>query len=114
MSGLILSIPFIFVLSIVLSAVLYLIGGLISPKVKKIAGKFTSYACGEDLPAIKLQVNAEDFFIYTTYFLIFDVLAFMLATTLGKPGFFPILFIIIAFIASLMLSSVHGTEEKWA
>ena len=111
-SELILSIPFIFILSTILGAALYLIGGMIAPKVKKTADKLAPYACGEDLPAKKLQVNAEEFFIYATYFLIFDVVAFMLATSLGKPGFFPTLFIAIFFVASLVLLSVRRVKER--
>ncbi len=101
------SIPSIFVLSILLGVILYIIGSIIAPRVKKTAGKLAPYACGEDLPAEKLQVNAEEFFIYATYFLIFDVVAFMLATSLGKPGFFPILFIAIILVSSLVLFPVR-------
>ncbi len=97
------SITLVFVLSVLLGVVLYVIGSIIAPKAKKTAGKLAPYACGEDLPAEKLQVNAEEFFIYATYFLIFDVVAFMLATSLGKPGFFPILFIAIILVSSLVL-----------
>jgi NADH:ubiquinone oxidoreductase subunit 3 (subunit A) len=107
------SIPLIFGLSILLSVVLYLIGSIIAPKVKKTAEKLAPYACGEDLPAEKLQVNVEEFFVYATYFLIFDVAAFMLATSLGKPGFFPVLFIAIILVASVVLFSVRvrGVEK---
>ncbi|UCF58549.1 MAG: NADH-quinone oxidoreductase subunit A [Candidatus Bathyarchaeota archaeon] len=101
------SIPLIFGLSILLGVVLYLIGSIIAPKVKKTTEKLAPYACGEDLPAEKLQVNAEEFFVYATYFLIFDVVAFMLATSLGKPGFFPILFIAIILVAAVVLFSVR-------
>ena len=101
------SIPLIFVLSISLGVILYIFGSIIAPKVKKKPEKLAPYACGEDLPAEKLQVNAEEFFIYATYFLIFDVVAFMLATSLGKPGFFPILFIAIILVSSVVLFSVR-------
>lgn len=101
------SITLVFVLSVLLGVVLYVIGSIIAPKAKKTAGKLAPYACGEDLPAEKLQVNAEEFFIYATYFLIFDVVAFMLATSLGKPGFFPILFIAIILVSSVVLFPVR-------
>jgi NADH:ubiquinone oxidoreductase subunit 3 (subunit A) len=101
------SIPLIFVLSILLGVILYIFGSIIAPKVKKRTGKLAPYACGEDLPAEKLQVNAEEFFIYATYFLIFDVVAFVLATSFGRPGFFPILFIAIILVASVVLFSVR-------
>lgn len=101
------SIPLIFVLSILLGIILYIFGSIIAPKVKKTAGKLAPYACGEDLPPEKLQVNAEEFFIYATYFLIFDVVAFVLATSFRNPGFFPILFIAITLAASVVLFSVR-------
>jgi len=101
------SIPLIFVLSILLGVILYIFGSIISPKVKKKPEKLAPYACGEDLPAEKLQVNAEEFFIYATYFLIFDVVAFMLATSFGEPGFFPVLFIAVILVASVVLFSVR-------
>ncbi|MCD6504720.1 NADH-quinone oxidoreductase subunit A, partial [Candidatus Bathyarchaeota archaeon] len=47
----------------------------------KSAGKSAPYACGEDLPAEELKVNLERFFVFAVYFLIFDVLAFILATS---------------------------------
>ena len=112
-SELSLSLPFIFILSIILGVALYLIGSLIAPKARKTAETLAPYACGEDLPAEKLQVNAEEFFIYATYFMIFDIVAFMLATSLGKPGFFPILFSIIILIASLVLFQVRRVKERW-
>lgn len=70
---------------IALSAVLliYLIGGRISAKGQKTSGKLRPYASGEDFPAEKIQVNLESFFLYAIYFLVFDVLAFVLATSLG-------------------------------
>lgn len=107
----ILSIPLIFFLSMILSIVLYLVGGVISAKVKKTAAKLAPYACGEDLPVRRLQVNAEEFFIYAAYFLIFDIVAFMLATSLGNPGFFPILFIVVVLVASVTLPLVRRMEE---
>ena len=106
------SIPLIFVLSILLGVILYIFGSIIAPKVKKTTEKLAPYACGEDLPAEKLQVNTEKFFIYATYFLIFDVVAFMLATSLGKPGFFPILFIAIILVASVVLFSVRVRQVE--
>lgn len=106
------SIPLIFVLSILLGVILYIFGSIIAPKVKKTTEKLAPYACGEDLPAEKLQVSTEKFFIYATYFLIFDVVAFMLATSLGKPGFFPILFIAIILVASVVLFSVRVRQVE--
>lgn len=107
------SISLVFCISILLGAILYLIGTVVAPRVKKTGDKLAPYACGEDLPADKLQINAEEFFVYATYFLIFDVVAFLLATSLGKPGFIPILFIAIVMAASLVLSSFQWVRNRW-
>jgi NADH:ubiquinone oxidoreductase subunit 3 (subunit A) len=48
-------------------------------------GKLAPYACGEPIPATKVRLNVENFFIYAVYFMIFDVLGFILATTLSQP-----------------------------
>lgn len=107
------SLALAFSISLLLGLVLYVIGFVVAPRNKKKGDKLAPYACGEDLPAVKLQVNAEEFFVYATYFLIFDVVAFMLATSLGKPGFFPILFIGIVMAASLVLFSFQWVRTKW-
>jgi NADH:ubiquinone oxidoreductase subunit 3 (subunit A) len=97
------SLPFVFMISLVTSILLYWYGGRISPKVAKSPGKLSQYACGEEVPAQKLQVNVERFFIYAVYFLVFDILAFMLATSLGSPGFMPALYATITLLAVVLL-----------
>lgn len=101
------SLPFIFLLSLVVGLVLYLIGDLIGAKGEESGGKTTPYACGEDLPPLKFRVDVERFFIYAVYFLIFDVLAFILATSLGTPGLPP------AVYAFIVLMSVAVLLPLW-
>lgn len=96
------SIPFIFVLSLVIGLIFYWIGGRIAPKVKRTPGTLATYACGEDFPPIRLQLNEERFFLYTVFFMIFDILAVVLATSLARPGMLPALYALIVF-ASVML-----------
>lgn len=67
------------------------------------ASKVAPYACGEDLPPERLQVDMEKFLIYAVYFLIFDVLAFILVTSLYSPGFFPIIYASIGLMAAVFL-----------
>ena len=66
-------------------------------------GKVAPYACGEDLPARKLQVDAGRFLIYVVYFLIFDILAFIVATSLNTPGYFPTVYVLIVLMAVTVL-----------
>jgi NADH:ubiquinone oxidoreductase subunit 3 (subunit A) len=100
---------------IALSAVLilYALGGRISAKGRKTSGKLSSYASGEDFPSEKLQVNLESFFLYAIYFLVFDVLAFVLSTSLGvfasgSPAsllIFPLIYAAIVLAAIVLIPS---------
>ncbi len=110
MSGFIFSVSLIFLLSLVFSASLYLIGSFIAPKGKNTVNKLAPYACGENLSAKKFQVNAERFFIYITYFIIFDISAFILTTSFGH-GFYPIVFCIIILLAIVTLLPLWRREE---
>ena len=98
-----LSLPFIFLLSLLVSSILYCIGSLISQKAKETrrSGKFEPYACGESLPAKKLQINIERFFLYVMLFMIFDVTAFLLSISFNASFMYPIVFI--AVISSSLL-----------
>jgi len=76
---------------------------MIGAKGEKTEGKVAPYACGEDLLPLKLQVNAERFLIYAVYFLVFDILAFILATSLNTPGPFPAIYALIVLMAVVIL-----------
>ena len=102
-TDIVVSLPFIFFLSIVVGLILYLVGWIIGAKGKKTAGKVAPYACGEDLPAQRLQVDVERFLIYAVYFLIFDILAFILATSLNTLGHFPVIYALIVLMAVVVL-----------
>ena len=102
-SDLLVSLPFIFFLSLVIGLIFYIVGGIVGAKGEKTEGKVAPYACGEDLPARKLQVDVERFLIYAVYFLIFDILAFILATSLNTPGYFPAIYTTIVLMAIVIL-----------
>ncbi|MCW3986261.1 MAG: NADH-quinone oxidoreductase subunit A [Candidatus Bathyarchaeota archaeon] len=102
-TDLLISLPLIFSLSIVVGLILYLVGWMIGAKGEKTEGKVAPYACGEDLLPLKLQVNAERFLIYAVYFLVFDILAFILATSLNTPGPFPAIYALIVLMAVVIL-----------
>jgi NADH:ubiquinone oxidoreductase subunit 3 (subunit A) len=102
-TDLLISLPFIFFLSIVAGLILYLVGWIIGAKGEKTEGKGAPYACGEDLPARKLQVDVERFLIYAVYFLVFDILTFILATSFNTPGYFVAVYALIVLMATVML-----------
>ena len=72
----------VFVIALLLTILIYWLGGRYSAKGGKSEGKLSPYSCGEDLPYEgELRVNLERFLIYAVYFLIFDVVAFMLVVS---------------------------------
>lgn len=101
--------PIVFVFCILIISLIYLIGGKASArrKSKKTDGKTASYACGENFPAEELKVDLEKFFMFAVYFLIFDVLAFILATSFSATGLLPIAYCLIILMAVIMLLSVR-------
>jgi len=112
MVNILLSLPFIFIVSLGLSVLLYLIGAVISPKSKKTKGKLAPYACGEELPPQKFQVNVRSFFLYVTYFMIFDISAFLLAMSFSALGPYPAIFSIVIILALVWLPMAWRREKQ--
>lgn len=85
------------------------VGEELAPKSPDTEGKLAPYACGEPLPPAKIRVNVENFFIYAVYFMIFDILGFVLATSLANPvnSFLPL------FYAGTSLVSIWTLTAKW-
>lgn len=83
------------------------IGNEIAPKGKDTPGKLAPYACGEDFPAINIRMNVDNFFIYAVYFMIFDVLGFVMVTTLGGTVYpiIPVLFGLASMFSIIVLNS---------
>lgn len=102
--------PAIFGIALLAALVIYWVGGRISPKdVAQSAGKTASYSCGEDLPAEEMKVDLERFLVFAVYFLIFDVFAFLIATSFYATGFVPVVYslIVLISVAMLILSRRH-------
>jgi len=97
------SLLLIFSLAFIFSILLYLIGLIVAPETNETIGKIAPYACGEDYPSRKIQVNAERFFIYLTFFTIFDISAFILAISLNNLGLYPAIFGMIILLATVTL-----------
>jgi len=100
------SLPFILIFSLIVGLILYAIGSRIAPKGKKTPGKLAPYACGEDVQPIRPQVNVERFFLFTVFFMIFHILAVVLATSLTRPGIFPAIYALIVLGSVLILLPV--------
>lgn len=96
-------VPVVFSLSLVVALAVYWIGGRIRAKGETTPGELSTYSCGEDLPGGKLQIDERVFFVFCAYFLVFDILAFILATSLSHPGLVPALYAAIALCAIFLL-----------
>jgi len=102
------TLPLVIVLSLAFILFIYWVSGRVSAKgvLKNIGGKVAPYACGEDFPPEELKINLEKFFIFAVYFLIFDVLAFILATSFPVAGLIPAVYCSIVLMAVVALLSV--------
>lgn len=78
---------FALIMGLALAVALFImaIGNEVGAKSPDTFGKLAPYACGEPVPATKVRMNVENFFVYAVYFMIFDVLGFVLATTISRP-----------------------------
>jgi len=102
--------PAIFGVALLAALAIYWLGGRISPKnVAQSGGKTAPYACGEDMPAEEMKVDLERFLVFAVYFLIFDVFAFLMATSFYTTGFVPVFYslIVLISVAMLILSRRH-------
>jgi len=100
----------LFFLSIAIAIYIFAIGNEIAPKGEKTPGKLALYACGEDLPFMSVRVNVENFFIYAVYFMIFDILGFVMATTVAGPNnmFVPLVYGGASLISIIVLAMKWG------
>lgn len=99
-----------FTSSLLIALIIYWIGGKISVKPKKVSKeKEISYACGENPPDVKeVRINLERFFLFTVYFLIFDVFAFLIAISWFAPWIYPVIYSVIVLLAVSALLIARG------
>jgi NADH-quinone oxidoreductase subunit A len=99
-----LSPPIAFVIFLLLFYLLYLLSGLIAPKVKKGVGKLATYACGEDIPGYKIQFGYRLFFFIALFFTMMHVSALVVATLPSGPlVFFGVFYLGMIFLSVLAL-----------
>ena len=98
------SLPFVIIVAVSIAATIYVVGSKIAAKGKTSYGKTASYACGEELAPKEFKMNVEEFFIYAVYFLVFDILVFVLAMSFAVEGMFVAIYTIIVLIAVTVLT----------
>jgi len=105
MQGEVLLLFIVFVIALLLATLIYWFGGKYSAKGGKSKDKLLPYSCGEDLPYEgELRVNLERFLIYAVYFLIFDVVAFMLIISFKTPPIHAITYALINLLSIIFMS----------
>jgi NADH-quinone oxidoreductase subunit A len=96
--------PVAFVLFLAAALLLYRLGRRMAPKMNKVGGKLTSYACGEDMPGTKIQFGYRMFFFVALFFTIMHVAALVLATVpAGKIVLFAALYLAVIFLSIMAL-----------
>lgn len=94
----------VFALSLAMMLAIFWAGGRLSARGgAKAAGKEEPYACGEDMPAEESRVDLERFLLFAVNFLIFGILAFMLATSFFATGIMPIAYVSVVVVAVAVL-----------
>jgi NADH:ubiquinone oxidoreductase subunit 3 (subunit A) len=96
--------PVAFLVFLVIGYLIYALGSRLAPKLKKQGGKLATYACGEDLPGVKLQFGYRLFFFIALFFTMMHVAALVIATIPGgKIAFFGIIYILMIFLSIMAL-----------
>lgn len=80
MIEIVLSPPIAFLVFLALFYLVYWLGSTMAPKMKKNKGELSMYACGEDIPAGKLQFGYRLFFFIALFFTMMHVAVLVLAT----------------------------------
>lgn len=104
MIDLLLSPPIAFIIFLVIFYIIYLLGNLMAPKLKKTPGKVASYACGEDIPGTKVQFGYRLFFYVALFFTMMHVAVLVVATVpAGSIAIFSITYLIMIFLSVMAL-----------
>jgi NADH:ubiquinone oxidoreductase subunit 3 (subunit A) len=85
LTGLISSPVAVFVMSVLVAAIIYSLGGVLAPKSSPSEDKVASYACGEKVAPGRVPVTIH-LFNYAALFIVFDVVAMILAFSLAAAG----------------------------
>jgi NADH-quinone oxidoreductase subunit A len=101
---LLLSPPVAFFVFLAAAALLYLLGSKMAPKLTKVGGKLATYACGEDIPGVKIQFGYRMFYFVALFFTIMHVATLVIATVpSGKIIFFATFYLLMIFLSIVAL-----------
>jgi NADH-quinone oxidoreductase subunit A len=93
--GILLSPPVAFFVYLAAAFGLYALGRGMAPKLTRVGGKLTTYACGENLPGVKVQFGYRLFFFIALFFTMMHVAVLVVATVpSGKIAFFALFYLV--------------------
>jgi NADH-quinone oxidoreductase subunit A len=99
-----LSPPVAFFIFLGAAFLVYGLGAKMGPKLTKVGGKLATYACGENLPAVKIQFGYRLFFFVALFFTIMHVATLVIATVpSGKIIFFAVFYLLMIFLSIMAL-----------
>ncbi len=107
---LILGFIMILILSFLFAGVILLLGRSVAPPARQVGPAVESYACGE--PSFlggKVQFHLQ-LFNYALYFMLFDIIGFMLFLSWSNPGIVVITYLLIALVAAAYVSLNPSNE----
>ncbi|MHA1408945.1 MAG: NADH-quinone oxidoreductase subunit A [Candidatus Odinarchaeia archaeon] len=89
-------IPIGFLIVFIAVVVLWAWGKHVAPPSREEGEAVTTYACGEDQPILSTQFRIN-WFYYAVYFMIFDIIAFILAMGAFTLGTYPAVLATVAY-----------------
>lgn len=96
--------PVAFVIFLGVAFLIYSLGKVMAPKLKRVGGKLATYGCGEDIPGVKFQFGYRLFFFIALFFTIMHVAALVVATApAGKAAFLAVAYLAVIFLAVMAL-----------
>lgn len=102
--GVLLSPPVAFLVFLGAAFGLYALGRGMAPKPTRTGGRVTTYACGEDIPGVKIQFGYRLFFFVALFFTMMHVAVLVIATVpAGKIAFFALFYLIMIFLSVMAL-----------
>ncbi len=107
---LVLGLILVVALSLIFAGMLLLMGRAYAPPSRRTGAAVEAYACGE--PAFlggKVQFHLH-FFNYALYFMLFDIIGFVLFLSWSNPGLVVIVYLIITLVAAAYVS--HTPENE--
>jgi NADH:ubiquinone oxidoreductase subunit 3 (subunit A) len=96
--------PVVFLIFLVCSAAVYVLGGRLAPKFHNVGDKSGTYACGEDMPENKIKIDYRMFFYIALFFTIMHVAVLVVATVpTGGLALAGLVYLVVIFLSVMAL-----------